>query len=356
MKHAHEPWRILVLSAGDNTGIGFCRSLKMVQGKYEIVSTDTNPYRLHWSIGDKRYLLPDPQGDDYLETLHRVLKKEQPDLLYASDTNIELNVVMSRRNELDCRTFWPPSEAIEIYENKWLTYLKCTAAGIQVPATVLINSPEDIHKAIRNWGKVWMRATHGSGGKGAIVTDDPVLANAWVARFDGWGQFTAAEVLTSEMATWMGIWWQGQLIVGQGRKRLHWEYAHLSPTGVSGITGAQTTLKNKRVREIAIATILAAGVEPHGIVAVDLTYDKNGIPNPTEIQATRFYSSIQFLAEAGLNLPDIYTELGITGVPPTITDPIDPLAEGLVWLKAVDCLPQLISSRKIEDDISEWRI
>lgn len=348
-------WKILVLSAGDNTGIGFCRSLKLLGGKYEVIATDTNVFRLHHALGDTHYLLPDPASDHYFPMLLRLIDKEKPDFLYASDTNIELSIVTSRRTELNCRTFWPSPEAIALYENKWLTYLRCVNTNVSVPRTILVREPKDIHQATGNWGRIWLRSIYGSGGRGALVTDDPELGVAWIRRFDGWNAFTAAEVLDGEMATWMGIWWQGNLVVGQGRKRLHWEYAHLSPTGVTGITGAQSTVSDKTLRETALEVIHSMGYPPHGLVAVDFTYDKDGRPNPTEVQATRFYSSVLFLSEAGLNLPDIYTELGLTGERPAIEDRLDPLPSDLVWLKAIDCLPKLTTWDEIRRNELRWQ-
>lgn len=348
-------WKILVLSAGDNTGINYCRSLRLAGGKYSIIATDTSIYRLHHASGDLRYLLPPADDPDYFAALRRIIDKEQPDLLYASDTNAELELVTRRRDDLGCRTFWPPQSAMEVYEDKWRTYEECAAAGISVPWTVLIREPDDLASAMKRCGRLWLRATRGSGGRGAIVTDDLALAVAWVKRFNGWGTFTAAEVLTSEMATWTGIWWHGELIAAQGRKRLHWEYTHLSPTGVTGITGAQSTLNDHAVRETAIAAIRAVGPTPHGIVAVDLTYDHCGTPCPTEIQAARFYSSIHFLAHAGLNLPDVFTELGITEKLPALESRPRELADGLVWLKAVDCLPQMTTVEELNRSGQEWR-
>lgn len=348
--------KILVLSSGDNTGIGFCRSLELVRDRYEIIATDTNLYRLHHAVGDRRYLLPDATSEDYFPALTRLIEKEKPDLLYASDTNLELSVVTARRKELNCRTFWPPQEAIAVYENKWLTYLKCVEAKVTVPDTILVRNASDIYQAIREWKRIWLRSIYGSGGRGAIVTDDPVLAVAWVRRFDGWNAFTAAQVLGGEMATWMGIWWDGELIVGQGRKRLHWEYTNLSPTGVTGITGAQSTLKEASLRDTAIKVIGGMGHQPHGLVAVDFRYDDQGRPNPTEVQATRFYSSILFLSEAGLNLPHIYVELGLTGKSPSLQDRLDPLPSDLVWLKAVDCLPKLTTWDEICRNELQWRL
>jgi hypothetical protein len=348
------PWKVLVLSAGDNTGVNFCRALALLPERYYVIATDTNLYRLHNATGNTRYLLP-PPSPDYMGALQRLIDRERPDLLYASDTNPELEIVTSGRDYLGCRTFWPSQEALNIYEDKWATYEKCRDAGLPVPDTVLLQTPRDVEECIRRWGKVWLRATRGSGGRGAIVTDDEVLAAHWVQRFDGWGTFTAAEVLTPTMATWIGVWWHGELVACQGRRRLHWEYAQLSPTGVTGITGAQSTISDAKLDETASAAILATGFVPHGIVSVDFTYDRRGRPNVTEIQAARFYSSVLFLAVAGLNLPSIYVDLGITGEVPALPQRLNPLPDDLIWLKAVDCLPRLMTNQELEERRSEWQ-
>ncbi|MEO7594950.1 MAG: hypothetical protein ABI134_27280 [Byssovorax sp.] len=322
--------RVLILSAGDPAGINFCRSLKLVEGKYHIIGTDTNIYRLYLTTADDRFLLPDPETDAYLPALLLLIERTQPDFIYASDTNKELSILLQIRSQLRVSHLLPPGEAVDVYEDKWSSYLCFKAAGIAVPETVLIETPNDIQAAIRRFGTIWLRATHGSGGRASISTDDQELASAWVRRHQGWGEFTAAQVLTKRMATWIGIWWNGELVVGQGRMRLHWEYAYLSPSGVTGISGAQTTTSSQAICETALAAIRSTGHEPHGIVSVDMTFDVAGCPNPTEIQACRFYSSILFLAEAGLNMPDIYVELAMSRRVPHLPVRLNPLVDDLV--------------------------
>ena len=124
---------------------------------------------------------------------------------------------------------------------------------------------------------------------------------------------------------------------------------------MSGITGAQSTVRDEVLRETAITVIRAMGPEPHGLVAVDFTYDNQGRPNPTEVQATRFYSSVLFLTEAGLNLPDIYADLGLTEHPPSLKCRMDPLPDGHVWLKALDCIPRLTTWDDIRRNKSRWQ-
>lgn len=47
-----------------------------------------------------------------------------------------------------------------------------------------------------------------------------------------------------------------------------------------------------------------------------MTYDKNGVPNPTEINISRFFTAIYFFTKAGLNMPEIYKDLAIYGEKP----------------------------------------
>lgn len=350
------PIRILVLSAGDGTGINFCNSLKLIDNKYHVIGVDTNIYRIHYATADEKFLLPDPNKEEYWPSLLKLIKLTAPDFIYASDTNKELEQLSNRRDEVPISMFLPPKPAIAIYEDKWLSYQYFKANGIKVPETLLINEEKDINYAIGQFGNIWLRSTHGSGGNGSISTNDPLLAKAWINRYNGWGHFTAAEVLTKTMATWIGLWINGRLAVCQGRYRLHWEYSNLSPSGVTGITGAQSTTSNALIHEIALKAIHSIPHRPHGIVSVDFTFDSNGIPNPTEIQASRFYSSIYFLAKAGLNFPDIYVEMGLTGNLPYLEPLEHPLTDDLVWLKTIDFTPKLITLDEIAKNERNYRI
>lgn len=341
--------KILVLNVGDGAGINFCNSLKLCEGKYHIIGADTNIFRLEYATADERFIFPEIEVDKegFWRSLLRLISEKKPDFIYAADTGPELEILSERRAEIEIPFFLPPKDAVHVYEDKWLSYQYFKSAGITVPETVLVKSESDIDGAIEKFGSIWLRATKGSGGRGALPTNNPAMAKAWLDRHEGWGQFTAAEVLTKRMATWIGLWKDGELIVCQGRNRLHWEYGSLSPAGVTGITGAQSTSSDKIVHDVSLAAIKAVPYKPNGIVSVDVTYDKNGIPNPTEIQASRFYSSIFFLAKAGLNLPDLYVQTGITGKVPMLDKREHPLPDDLVWLKAVDCMPQLTTFEEL---------
>ena len=69
----------------------------------------------------------------------------------------------------------------------------------------------------------------------------------------------------------------------------------------------------------------AVSAKPHGIFGVDMTYDKNGVPNPTEINISRFFTTVLFFTEAGLNMPEIFKDIVLYNEFPRLKKKINPL-------------------------------
>jgi carbamoyl-phosphate synthase large subunit len=136
--------------------------------------------------------------------------------------------------------------------------------------------------------------------------------------------------------------------VAQGRKRLYWEFANRSVSGVTGITGTGVTLSDKKLDDLAVKAIKAIDDCPHGIYGVDMTYDKRGVPNPTEINIGRFFTTHQFFTEVGLNMPYIYLKAAFNERLPRIKKRINPLKNGLAWVRGMDTEPVLTSMKEIE--------
>ncbi len=117
---------------------------------------------------------------------------------------------------------------------------------------------------------------------------------------------------------------------------------------MTGITGAQEISDDPEVHRTAIAAIASADDCPNGIVSVDMTFGADDLPYVTEIQASRYYSSILFLAEAGLNFPDLFVRLAM-GQRDTLPKKLmNPLSTDLIWVKYVDCLPRLVRKSEIQ--------
>ncbi len=163
------------------------------------------------------------------------------------------------------------------------------------------------------------------------------------------GDFMAAEMLTPDSVTWLSIWWEGELIVAQTRVRKGWTHGSRTVSGVTGVTKVGQTFSDPVVDEIAIATVKAITDSPHGIFGVDMTYDKQGLPNPTEINISRFFTTILFFTEAGLNMPGIMKDLVLYGKRPVLSRKINPLPDGLLWLRGMDTLPRLFTPDQMEE-------
>lgn len=349
--------KVIVTNSGRGAGINFCKSLRLADEKIELICLDKDKYSMLASEADKLYYCPPATSDEYLPFLKKVIKETGADFLYPSKTNEDLWVISKHRDELGIKTFLPPDEEIQIYEDKFKTYNILKDAGIKVPYTIMIHNEKELENAIKDIkGGIWLREVIGCGGKGSIPTDDFELAKAWINRFNGWGKFSASEILTDKTATWSGIWNNGELVISQVRKRLYWEYGYLTPSGVTGITGAQITAKDRIIDDIAMKAIKAISKKPHGIISVDFTYDKEGYPNVTEIQASRFYSSTYFMAKAGLNLPHILLKIAFGEELPEFDTKFSPLEENLLWIKHVDCLPVLTKLDKVGKEYGKIEI
>ena len=88
--------------------------------------------------------------------------------------------------------------------------------------------------------------------------------------------FTAASMLGRNSITWQSIWWEGELIVAQTRRRYEWAFSSRAPAGVTGVTRVAATVADPEIDELARASILAIDPAPHGVFGVDMTYSRMG--------------------------------------------------------------------------------
>ena len=171
----------------------------------------------------------------------------------------------------------------------------------------------------------------------------------------GWGIYTAAECLKPKSVTWMSLWKDGELVVAQGRKRLYWELSKLSPSGITGVTGTGVTHSDQQLNEIAKKAIFAIDDKPHGIFSVDLTYDNEGIPNPTEINIGRFFTTHEFFTKDELNMPYILIKLAFNEDVSIPEKKINSLPDNLAWIRGVDFLPILTNLSDVEKEVDKLK-
>lgn len=344
--------RILACGAGGAPTLNFIRSLKESPEKFYIIGTSCSKYDLIKAkkYADKLYLVP-PARDEkcYIPVIKQIISETKPSFMHAQNDE-EVFVVSKFRDELNVKTFLPDHKVVCICQDKFESAQKWIKAGLKVPKTYLINNEGDLIKAFSEIkGKVWLRAISGAFGKWSLPTESLDFAKLWIDYYKGWGTFSIAEYLSSESITWLSIWKEGKLIVAQGRKRLYWEFANRSVSGVTGITGTGVTVSDKNLDVLAQKAIFAIDSKPNGIYAVDLTYDSQGVPNPTEINIGRFFTTHQFFTEAGLNMPYIYIKCAFNEKLPKIKRKINPLKNGLAWVRGMDTEPVLTSIKEIAD-------
>lgn len=341
--------RILVTGAGGTPSTNFVRSLKDAPEAFYFIGVDANKYYIPRAETNEKYLVPFASDEKYLDILKDIIEKTNAGFIHAQPDQ-EISVISKNRDKLGVLTFLPKHKTIEICQNKFSSFKKWKSAGLKVPETLVINNYKDLEKAFEIFNKpVWIRAIISpGGGKGSLRADNIDIAKAWIDFCNGWGNFSAAESLEAQTTTWMSIWKDGELVVGQGRKRLYWEFANRAPSGVTGLTGTGVTTSDLPVSNIAQEVIFAIDKTPNGIFSVDLAYDKNGIPNPTEINIGRFFTTHYFFTKTGLNMPYLYVKLGYGEKIPEIRKKIDPLPPGLCWIRGMDFLPVLTNLEQIQ--------
>ncbi len=343
--------RLLITGIGGSAALGFVKSLKDSPEDFYIIGCDSNKYYLERAKANEKYLIPPCSDKNYQKILEEIIKITNPDFIY-SQTDVEIEKLSELRHLFDkykVKYFWPNKQTVKICMNKYLSYKAWSKAGLKLPKTFLINSPTDLKKAFKELGSpLWIREIKGAFGKGSLPVSSFEEAKIWIDVRKGWGNFTAAEMLQPEkMVTWQSIWYKGGLVVAQSRKRLYWEFANRVPSGVTGLTGTGVTIRDSQVDKISQKAILAIDKKPHGIFSVDLTYDKDNIPNPTEINIGRFFTTHYFFTKAGLNMPYIFIKIGLEGKLIKIKNKINPLTPGLAWIRGLDFEPVLTDLKKI---------
>jgi hypothetical protein len=350
--------KILIGGAGGAPSEGVINSLLQSPKKEIILGMGSEPTDIVLSKASRKFYVPYANTPDYKSALLELLYNERPDLIHFQN-DLEIFHASAFRNEINSlgvATFMPPHEIIDICVHKYKSYIKWKAAGIKVPVNMMIFNEKDLEKSFNELrdehGRIWLRSSSiGGGGKGSLPTNDIVFAKRWIDRYNGWGDFVAAEMLTSDSVTWLSIWHEGKLVVGQTRVRKGWTHGNRTVSGVTGVTKVGQTYSSPAVDEIAINSIKAIMNEPHGIFGVDMTYDKQGIPNPTEINISRFFTTVLFFTEAGLNMPCIFKDIALYNEFPELVKKINPLPDGLLWLRGMDTIPRLMTEKEIQDDI-----
>ena len=339
--------RILLTGAGGAPALNFIKSLSLAAEPFHIIGVDCDKHHLAGAQTDERHLVPRASHEDYIPVLQDLIAETGAQFLFAQP-DPEIAVISEHRDRLDVFTYLPSRETVRICQDKYETYRLWQEAGLEVPETRLISSAADLRLALVDFGEVWLRPLTGSAGRGALHTEDFEQARVWLDFNSGWGRYTVARYLSPKSVTWQSLWNRGELVVAQGRLRLYWEFADRTLAGVTGITGGALTVADPVVDDMALRAVWAVDPEPHGVFSVDLTYGSDGVPNLTEINIGRFFTTHFFFSKAGLNMPFMLVKLAFGEEPPPVSTKVNPLPSGLAWIRGMDMEPVLTTAEAVE--------
>ena len=344
--------RILITFAGGRLANGVIRALRAMDEPVHLIGVDAGDFYIHANDLDDRHIVPRGDSPDYLPVLRDVIAETKPDMIWplhdsemlAAAANPDLGVV----------TFLPSHEALLVCQDKSRACEVFAANGVPVPETFRIDSKTDLPQAFDSLGgDVWLRAVRGSGGAGALATEDIAAAERWIELNDGWGKFTASERLTGGTYCWESVWKDGELLACQRRRRI----IHAVPGSPGGSAYARSVFTMDvpdSVQETAIAAVRAVMPEPHGLLSVDMTGDRNDTPKVTEINAGRFMSSgVLYWHEHGPNFAEIALRAAFDEAPGIAVPVIDPMPTDLLMVMGINAAPSFFTVKDYETKLAE---
>jgi biotin carboxylase len=342
--------RILVTGAGGSAAANFVHSLRSAPEPFHVVGTDSRPEHLELADLDARYLLPRADDPNYIDELNAVVERERVEIVHPQP-DPEVRVLADRRGEVRAKTFLPAAETIALTQDKLASAALLDTAGVPVPET----GDGDVHDAaaqiLAAHGKAWVRARRGAGARASLPVTTVAQAVGWARYWVetkglSYDDFMVGEFLPGREFAFQSLWHNGRLVTSQGRERLEYLYGHLTPSGQTSTPSLARTVHRNDVNEIAAAAVHAVDSAATGVFCVDLKEDAHGRPRVTEINAGRFFTTSNFLTEAGANMPYTYVRLALghdaNGLPR-----FNAVEEGLYWVRMVDMGYKLVRE-------SEW--
>ncbi|MFZ4516259.1 MAG: hypothetical protein ACOYN3_08105 [Acidimicrobiia bacterium] len=344
--------RVIVTGAGGSAAANFANALELCDS-IELVGADIDPRRLHLSKINRNVLIPKATAPEYIDAINRVIADEGADVLHVQP-DVEVLTVGRARDRIKAQMFLPDQETIEIASEKDRFAACLAATDVAVPESHALENEASIADVMNDMltrhERLWVRARRGAGSRAALPVRTVAQAQAWISWWvDERGlavdDFMVAEFLPGAEFAFQSIWQDGQLIVGQARERVEYLYGFLSPSGQSSTPAIARTVKRADVDATALAAIHAVSERPHGVFCVDMKEAADGTVRVTEANVGRFFTTSNFFAAAGINMP----EMSIRAALGEQLSPIgvSPLAADLYWIRMVDMGYKLVTGNEL---------
>jgi len=347
---------VLVTGAGGSAAANVVDALRRSDRGYRIIGADASPVRLHLSQADERCVVPHASSPDYGDALRWAVKQWDVDVVHPQP-DPDVMALGRLREEVGAATFLPSQEALETAADKSAFAAAMGAAGVAVPESASFSDwgsvPAVTSDLLTRHERVWIRARVGAGARGSLPVRSADQAVGWIRWWEAERQlspddFMAAQMLPGREFAYQSIWQDGELVAGQARERVEYLYGHLTPHGQTSTPAVARTVDSPAVDDLARAAILALDPTPVGVYCVDIKESAAGEPMVTEVNAGRFFTTSNFFAAAGLNMPDMLVRGALGERLQRMAR--SPLPKGLYWIRMVDMGYVLVDA----DDLDPW--
>jgi biotin carboxylase len=347
---------ILLLGAGGSAAANVLDALRLAPSRYRVVGADASSVKLHLSAADERLVIPRAGEDGYPAAIIAAAERYGCDVVHPQP-DPDVLAVGNLRDEIPAATYLPNQPALELAADKLTFTSRLRDAGVPAPKTVSYSGIDDVapatSKLLTEHDQVWVRARVGAGARASLPVRSGAQAEAWVRWWiDERGlrasDFMASEFLPGREFAYQSIWQDGELVAGQTRERLEYLYGHLTPSGQTSTPAVARTVSEPAVDQLAQNAIRALDPAPRGAYCVDMKESDDGTAKTTEINAGRFFTTSNFFAAAGLNMPDLLVRCALGERPPRCGS--SPLPAELFWIRMVDMGYALVSG----DALDPW--
>jgi biotin carboxylase len=345
--------RILVTGAGGSAGINFINSLRLARRSYFIIGVDVNQWHLELPNVDAAYVIPKALESGYIRTLQKLIRKERAEFLHPQP-DVEVEIISEHREELGTRTYLPAKETVRLCRDKMATNARLRSGDVPVPESFLVERIRDIGRILgrlrRGDSPVWLRAVRGAGSRAALPVKTVRQAREWIhywrtMRALESRDFMMAEFLPGREYAFQSLWQDGDLITSACRMRLEYLMGNLSVSGQSSSPSVAVTVHNDQVNDIASRAVRTIDRHATGVFCLDLKENPKGIPCVTEINAGRFFTTSNFFARLGANMPDDLIRLAFGEKLPE-RQKYNAVPSDCYWIRLMDAGPVLVRGER----------
>jgi biotin carboxylase len=347
---------VLLTGAGGSAASNVHDALRRSERPYRVVGADSSAVKLHLSCAEERFLIPRADHSNYQMALINLIKLTKADIVHAQP-DPEVLAIGAMRATLPAATYLPAQEALEVAADKSAFNDAMIRAGTPVPESARFDSfdsaAEETRRLLEIHPRVWVRARVGAGAKASLPVSSVDQAVAWIRWWAEEKSFTASDFMASEYLpgrefAYQSVWQDGQLVAGQARERVEYLYGHLTPHGQTSTPSVARTVQIPSVDKVALDAIRALDPRPCGAYCVDIKEAADGSPRVTEINAGRFFTTSNFFAAAGLNMPEMLMRCALGEHPEPRGS--SPLEADLYWIRMVDMGFALVRG----EDLDAW--